>query len=350
MDLDDVIEGGALEARLDFVDGGAQRLAAAGARGALRVAGEELQFRGARRKGGELHGQPLHRARGRRLLEPHLEGCGEAMLVRRGILERDVDQPRGTLLEDRARADRVYPPPRAARRLERALDQLVNRVGQDHAIRDGRREVQLGGNGLGHFAARDRIGDQPRGQTPHQPSQAAELRCHRRFRQRGEVAQRLEAELVEAAVGVGIQRQGGHRLRGEELVPPLVRDHHELTGFGSRRSDPRRELSPAPTQTVGWSGGRVVGRGRPSIHCSHDLRDHPFRWAVQTLQPIHAHIGTTQLRRLDYRAHVAQRQQQVSELFVVPDGIRLQQNQRWAQADRLADRDAGPDPHAAGDR
>ena len=47
---------------------------------------------------------------------------------------------------------------------------------------------------------------------------------------------------------------------------------------------------------------------------------------------------------------MAQRQEQVSEKLIVPDRVGLQKNERWAEADSLADGDPGPDGHATGDR
>ena len=104
MDLDDVREHGALEARFDLVRGGAERPAAAGAGGAGGVAGEELQFHGPRRERGELHDQPFDGSRGRDRLEPCLEWCGDPRSVRRGIFEGDLTEPGRSLLQRGARA------------------------------------------------------------------------------------------------------------------------------------------------------------------------------------------------------------------------------------------------------
>src|SRR5439155_1319982 len=68
--LDDVIEQRAFEPELDLLDRAAERATPAGTRGGARVACEELQIGGARRERGEFDGEPLHRPRGWRLLEP----------------------------------------------------------------------------------------------------------------------------------------------------------------------------------------------------------------------------------------------------------------------------------------
>src|SRR2546428_8659561 len=66
LDLDDVMQHGALEPERDLLDGAPQGAPSAGPRGGARVPGEELQLGGARGEGGELDDQPLDGACGRR--------------------------------------------------------------------------------------------------------------------------------------------------------------------------------------------------------------------------------------------------------------------------------------------
>src|SRR5256886_3482171 len=81
--LDDVKEQRALEPELDLLQGGAEGALPAGPRGGARVAGEELQLGGARCEGGELDGEPFHRAGGPRPLRPGPERRGGAVPVGR---------------------------------------------------------------------------------------------------------------------------------------------------------------------------------------------------------------------------------------------------------------------------
>src|SRR3989441_3481074 len=109
--LDHVIQVRALEPELDFLGGAREGAPPPGPRGGARVPREQLQLRGARRERRELDGEPLHRADGRRLLEPRLERRGDTLPVGGGIFEGRLDQPRRAVLELGARAPPAPPPP-----------------------------------------------------------------------------------------------------------------------------------------------------------------------------------------------------------------------------------------------
>src|SRR5438094_407497 len=140
LDGDDVVQHRALEPELDLVDGGAERAASAGPGGGARVAREELQLGGARREPGALDGEPLHGPGGGRLLEARLERRGDAIPVRRRVLERRLGEPRRAVLELGARTYHLYPPAGAARVPERALDQLLQRVREQFPLGNRRAE------------------------------------------------------------------------------------------------------------------------------------------------------------------------------------------------------------------
>src|SRR2546428_13635328 len=76
LDLDDVIQHGALEPERDLLDGAPQGAPSGGPRGGARVAGEELQLDGARGGGGGLDDEPLDGGRGRRPRPARLERRG----------------------------------------------------------------------------------------------------------------------------------------------------------------------------------------------------------------------------------------------------------------------------------
>src|SRR6266516_8079454 len=126
--LDDVVQERALEPELDLLDGGAEGAPPPCPRGGGLIAREELQLRGAGHESRELDGESLHRASGRRLLEPRLERSGEAHPVGGRVLEGRLDQPRRAVLELRPCAHHLHPPPDAARMFERALEQPAERV------------------------------------------------------------------------------------------------------------------------------------------------------------------------------------------------------------------------------
>jgi hypothetical protein len=67
----------------------------------------------------------------------------------------------------------------------------------------------------------------------------------------------------------------------------------------------------------------------------------PHQIPVQPFETIYAHIRPPQLRGLDHGAHVFEAHEQPGELFVVEDGIGLDQGERRAEADGLAHGEAG---------
>src|SRR5437016_2859745 len=78
---------------------------------------------------------------------------------------------------------------------------------------------------------------------------APELRYDRLLGQRGELPQRAEPELPEPPVRVGIERQHGNGLRGEELPLLPRRDDERATRLGAGRCYPSHELPFAPPHT-----------------------------------------------------------------------------------------------------
>src|SRR5256885_452329 len=108
-----------------------------------------------RSEGGELDGEPFHRAGGRRLLEPGPERRGDAIPVGGRILEGRFDQPRRPVLELGTDAHHLHPPADAPRIFERALDQPVQRMCEHRPIGDGSEKRERGDDRLGRLAAHD---------------------------------------------------------------------------------------------------------------------------------------------------------------------------------------------------
>src|SRR3989442_4042340 len=122
--LDDVVEQRALEPEFALLQGDAERAPPSSPRGGARVAGEELQFGGARREGGELDREPLHCPAGRRLLEPGPERRGDAIPVGgRGPARRFYHAP-PAVLELRSAPPPPPPPTDTTWMLEGAPEQL----------------------------------------------------------------------------------------------------------------------------------------------------------------------------------------------------------------------------------
>src|SRR2546422_874978 len=86
----------------------------------------------------------------------------------------------------------------------------------------------------------------PRRGPPQLPADAAELRYDRFLRQRDERAQRLDTELQQPAMRVGVEREHGEPLGGEELRLPSHGHDDRFSRFGARRGHPGNELSDAP--------------------------------------------------------------------------------------------------------
>ena len=153
------------------------------------------------------------------------------------------------MLELGARPDDLHPPAAAAWIPQRALDQPVERVYQQLPLADGRKERERGDDRLRRHPPHHPLGNPPRREEPQPPAGAAELRYHRFFGQRGECAQRPDAELTQATMRVGIERQRGERLGGEKF--PLLPGAND-DGFPRPRArgrDPGDELSDAPPHT-----------------------------------------------------------------------------------------------------
>src|SRR5207247_7114201 len=101
------------------------------------------------------------------------------------------------------------------------------------------------------------------GEPPPAATGAPELRYDRLLGQRGELPQRAEPELPEPPVRVGIERQHGNGLRGEEL-PLLPRmDDDRAARLGAGRCYPSHELPLAPPHTE----MRSAECGMRSIQC-----------------------------------------------------------------------------------
>src|SRR2546426_5303845 len=173
--LDDVVEQRALEPEFALLQGDAERAPPSSPRGGARVAGEELQFGGARREGGELDREPLHCPAGRRLLEPGPERRGDAIPVGGRGLERRFDQPRRAALELGSDAHHPHPPADATWEVEWALEQLVQRMREQLALGDRREERDRGGDRLGCRPAYDALDRRPRPQPPQAPAGRARL-------------------------------------------------------------------------------------------------------------------------------------------------------------------------------
>src|SRR5882762_624007 len=129
-------------------------------------------------------------------------------------------------------AQRVHAPADATRMLQRARDQLIERVDEQLALPD-------------------RLGDASRGETPQPFSRRAELRGHRRFGERGERAEGANAELAEPAVRAHIERQDRDGLGSEEIQFSSNRHYDRFARLGAAGRDPSGEFSNSPTQSDG---------------------------------------------------------------------------------------------------
>src|SRR6266566_3174447 len=119
-------------------------------------------------------------------------------------------------------------------------------MGEQVAITDRSKKRQGGHDRLGHHPSHHRLRHESRREPPQPPAGAAELRHDGFLRQRDERAQRLDAELQQPAVRVGVEREHGEPLGGEELRLPSHGHDDRFSRFGARRGHPGDELSDAP--------------------------------------------------------------------------------------------------------
>ena len=262
MNLDDAVKQRPLEPGLDLLHGSAEGAATARASGARRIAGEELELGGTRGEGGELDGEVFDGSGGRRLLEARDQRSQDAAAIGGRILERHFGHPGGAVLEVRAGAHGVDPPPDAARVTQRLLDQAIERVREQAAVGEWRGEVQPYDDRLGDFAPDDGIGIHSSRQSPCQAALPSELRNHRRFGECRELAQRLQAETRKTMVCVRVDREDGERLGSEERYPLLIADHDSLPRLRAAGRDPGRELAATPPKTNGRLDGWTVVESR----------------------------------------------------------------------------------------
>src|SRR2546427_6115627 len=156
-------------------------------------------------------------------------------------------------------AQRVHAPADATRMLERARNQLIERVHEQLALPDRREERERGDDRLRLDAPLDRLGDTSRGETPQLLSHGAELRGHRRFGKRGERAEGANAELAEPAVRAHIEWQDCDWL-GSEKIPFSSNWHYDrFARLCAAGRDPSGEIFSSPTQSDGLTVGRPDG-------------------------------------------------------------------------------------------
>src|SRR5260370_2590898 len=111
MDIDEVREEGAIEPQPDVLGGAAEGAPPPGPRRGDGVPREELELRRAGCERGELDGEPLHRAGGRRPREPGRARRAPPLPIGARLPEGRLDQPRRALLQLRARPRPPPPPP-----------------------------------------------------------------------------------------------------------------------------------------------------------------------------------------------------------------------------------------------
>ena len=96
--------------------------------------------------------------------------------------------------------------------LERPPDQLVERVHEQLALADRGEKRERGHDRLGRDAACDGLRDATGGKSPQSLSYGAELRRDRCFGNRRERTEGADAEMAQAAMDVGVERQNGDGL------------------------------------------------------------------------------------------------------------------------------------------
>src|SRR6266545_4764531 len=207
------------------------------------------------------------------------------------------------------------------------------------------------------------------------PAEAAELRDHRVLRKRGERPQRLEPELPQPAVRVGIERQHGDWLRSEKLRLPSNGHDYRLSGFRSRCCNPGNKLSATPPNAeFGMRSAEFQGRvvrlttltltfriphsalrieyiphsafRTPHLYSFHD----PLRPPVHPFQSVGTYVGSPPLRGLADGAHRGEPSEEPRELLVVMNRIGLAQLERGTESDRLAHRHPGLHARTPGER
>src|SRR3989449_4430627 len=244
--LDDVIQHRPSDPERDLPRGALERTSSPGASRGARIAREQLQLRGARGEGGELDDESLHGSGGRRPLELRLERRRDALPRRGRVLQGRCNEPGGPVLELGVHAHDLHAPATAARIPERAVDELVQCMGEQVAITDRSKKRQGGHDRLGHHPSHHRLRHESRREPPQPPAGAAELRHDGFLRKRDERAQRLDAELQQPAVRVGVERENGEPLGSEELRLPSHWHGYRLSGFRSRGCNPGNKLSATP--------------------------------------------------------------------------------------------------------
>src|SRR5712691_181943 len=146
------------------------------------------------------------------MLESSLEWRGKAIAVSGRILEKMGNEPGSAAFDIGAQAHCVHTPADTAGMLERPPDQLVERVHEQLALTDRCEKRERGHDRLRRDAACDGFRDATGVKTPQSLSHGAELRRDRCFGNRRERAEGADAELAEAAMYVGVERQNGDGL------------------------------------------------------------------------------------------------------------------------------------------
>ncbi len=117
-----------------------------------------------------------------------------------------------TRFQIRAQADGVHAPADATRMIERAGDQLVERMHQQLTLADRCEERERGDDRLRRVPPFNRLGDAAGREPPQPSSQGTELRRDGRFGERRECAERAQAEQAQTAMDIGIEGQNGNGL------------------------------------------------------------------------------------------------------------------------------------------
>jgi len=151
------------------------------------------------------------------------------------------------------------------------VDELVQCVGEQVSLAD-RGEKREGGNDrLGYDPSDHRLRFEPRREPPQTPAGAAELRHDGFLGQRDECAQCLDAELQQPAMRVGVEREHGEPLGGEELLLLPARTITAVPGRARVAATQENEFPLAPPHTCGmWNAecgnARMRFVGRATLH------------------------------------------------------------------------------------
>ncbi len=133
--------------------------------------------------------------------------------------------------------------------LERARNQLIERVGEQLALTDRCEKGERGDDRLGRDPPFHRLGDTAGGQLPQSSSHRAELRRDRRFGKRRERAEAADAEPAQAAVRIGIERQDCDGLGSEKTLFFSNWYDDRFARLGAACRDPSGEFPHSPTQS-----------------------------------------------------------------------------------------------------